>query len=305
MFAKEVYKLLASWSWGFKDIELLYNLIVQKLITMVVHNVTLVIDGMQLDPWKIDSDYASYTWLVDEIRKDLYGAQQLNFEVSFDIEGKVRRGEYMVEVVDDRSLMRLLNLNTNPIHVIELIVRTKVMHPVQVAVNDGDDERNGYETEEMMVNVPVNEVVGLSSPTDDSDFEYKIHDATTEEEESDNEVILDFLESEAKEVYYDSDDPLHMPAKSTAQDDNKEVNPSEGLPRPAKERRSANGKVELALWQVYNNYKEFGQYWLEFAITTGFERLNIIVRKSQLNIEPLVVHGIFMLLHLQMAQLLW
>ncbi|PON67532.1 hypothetical protein TorRG33x02_264390 [Trema orientale] len=214
---------------------------------MVVHNVTVVVDGMQLDPWKIDGDYASYTWLVDEIRKDLYGAQQLNFEVSFDIEGKVRRGEYMVEVVDDRSLMRLLNLNTNPKHVIELMVRTKVVHPVQVAVNDGHDEGNGYQSEEVMVNIPINEVVGLSSPTDDSDIEYRIHDAASDEEESDDEVILDFSESEAEEVYYGSDDPLHMPAKSTAQDDNEEVNPNERLARPAKERRSANGKVELAL----------------------------------------------------------
>ncbi|PON66723.1 hypothetical protein PanWU01x14_107600 [Parasponia andersonii] len=123
---------------------------------MVVHNVTVVIDGMQLDPWKIDGDYASYTWLVDEIRKDLYGAQQLNFEVSFDFEGKVCRSEYMVEVVDDRSLMQLLNLNTNPIHVSELIVRTKVMHFVQVSPSpDGTTfmvkSYNNYHTYQVVI----------------------------------------------------------------------------------------------------------------------------------------------------------
>ena len=89
---------------------------------MVVHSMQVRCDGRVFDVWKIDDDITNIMEFHSAIKEDLVDEDDT---FRFDITAYIRGGEHVVNVDSDSSMMQMFNLNTNPIDVILLDVKSE------------------------------------------------------------------------------------------------------------------------------------------------------------------------------------
>ena len=128
---------------------------------MVVHSMQVCFDGRVFDVWKIDDDTTNIMEFYGAIKEDLVDEDDT---FRFDITAYIRGGEHVVNVDSDSSMMQMFNLNTNPIDVILLDVKSEKCVPSTVMPANTAVGHGGFAE-----HVGVNEKVFGSTENDNDD----------------------------------------------------------------------------------------------------------------------------------------
>ncbi|KAF4374187.1 hypothetical protein F8388_022953 [Cannabis sativa] len=121
----------------------------------------------------------------------------------------------------------------------------------------------------------------LSSPTNDSDLEWKQGKHYSEEDDSTEYEMVSLTNSDedAHGDYYDSDEGRHMNLKRIKREG---VDPNCNIPFPHSDQIYQDGKIVLRLFLRFQDYRHFSDILKDYAIQEGFELKKIKHEKSRL-----------------------
>ena len=277
---------------------------------MTIHCMQVRCNEVFYDVWMIDDDTTNIISLHEAIEEDLKCLKK-DPTTSFDITARIRGGEKLVAVNSDATMMQMFNLNSNPSDVILLdvkIVKNRLLAMLQQVErqmggnsevekevggdevghnegdrdqeveSDGDDRDDEVDSDEVPDNevdgdeVPNNEVDGdaeIKSDDDDDirDPECKYRRDYSEDEAS-NDFIGDKVVSSDDEIQSDADAEKNVRRRPLSDED--EIDPMSNIP-DARSHIGPDRKINLKLWQVFDDHNSFDDVLLEFCIQEGFE----------------------------------
>lgn len=104
------------------------NLSYYFLQNNMVHQVKVQCHNVHLDEWKIDDDYCSYLSLCEDVFAEFLGTQYLERLVQVNRKAYIKGGLYIVNVVDDNSVIKMFRLNTHNNDHIDLYVELDIAY---------------------------------------------------------------------------------------------------------------------------------------------------------------------------------
>ncbi|XP_060967045.1 uncharacterized protein LOC133035197 [Cannabis sativa] len=112
----------------------------------------------------------------------------------------------------------------------------------------------------------------LSSPTDDSDLEWKTGRHYSEEDDDTDEDEGDYVDSDVDldiGEYYDSDEAGHRNPHTSRRDNF--LDPNSNIPNPETDEVYINGKIVLRQFLRFSDHRQFAQVMRDYAVQEGFE----------------------------------
>ena len=94
---------------------------------MVVYKVQVQSRGAELEDWSIDEDEYIYIILCQDVYTEFLGTTFMEREEEVRMITCIRGGEHKVKLVNDRLVIRMFNLNTNPNNHINIYVDMQVV----------------------------------------------------------------------------------------------------------------------------------------------------------------------------------
>ena len=117
---------------------------------MSVHNVQIVCNKTHFLHFKVDSDTTNLMIFWDIITRIIDKQPRRDATIGYTIRALIRCGECVVDVVDDQSLMKMFELNTNRDDTISCHVKLTTHEMLNIVYprdegNDGDEDNEGVE----------------------------------------------------------------------------------------------------------------------------------------------------------------
>ncbi|KAF4364050.1 hypothetical protein F8388_011842 [Cannabis sativa] len=112
----------------------------------------------------------------------------------------------------------------------------------------------------------------LSSPTDDSDLEWKTGRHYSEEDDDTDEDEGDYVDSDVDldiGEYYNSDEAGHRNPHTSRRDNF--LDPNSNIPNPETDEVYINGKIVLRQFLRFSDHRQFAQVMRDYAVQEGFE----------------------------------
>ena len=259
---------------------------------MRIHSMQVKCDEILYDIWMIDDDTTNILGLFEAIEEDLKILEK-EAPTTLDVTAHIRGGEHVITVTSDATMMQMFNLNSNTSDVILLEVKRVSCPPLAVLQSGGDESVNNEEVEEVDGDEEVEEVefgdeeeeevevgdeefkevdgeevgdedVGREISSDDdediSDPEWK-YGRDYSEEEASSDSIGDIVVSSDDEVWSDVDAEKNVRRRPAR--DEVEIDPMSNISE-APSHIGLDGKINLQLWQVFDDHKHFGGVILDY-----------------------------------------